>query len=61
MTLRDALEALLADGAGRVAVTGQDGAYAGVVDMSTLLNAMHGAPRERGAEEARPTGRGEPA
>ncbi|WP_405805147.1 betaine/proline/choline family ABC transporter ATP-binding protein [Streptomyces sp. NBC_00210] len=61
MTLRDALEALLADGAGRVAVTGQDGAYTGVVDMSTLLNAMHGAPGERGAEKARPTGRGEPA
>ncbi|MGP3999371.1 ABC transporter ATP-binding protein [Streptomyces sp. 8N706] len=60
-TLGDALEALLADGGGPVAVTGQGGEYVGVVDMATLLNAMNGAPEERRAEEARQTGRGEPA
>ncbi|MGP3923660.1 betaine/proline/choline family ABC transporter ATP-binding protein [Streptomyces sp. 8N616] len=61
VTLRDALEALLADGAGRVAVTGQGGEYIGVVDMATLLNAMNGAPEERRAGEAQRTGRGEPS
>ncbi|MET8679583.1 betaine/proline/choline family ABC transporter ATP-binding protein [Streptomyces sp. NPDC004647] len=60
-TLRDALEALLSDGAGRVAVTGQRGEYVGVVDMATLLNAMNGAPEERRAEEAPRTVRGEPS
>jgi osmoprotectant transport system ATP-binding protein len=60
-TLRDALEALLADGAGPVPVTGQHGQYLGVVDMATLLSAMNGAPEKRRAEEARRTGRGEPS
>ena len=41
-TLRDALEAVLTDSAGRVAVTGRRGEYTGVVDMETLLNSMHG-------------------
>ncbi|MEU1851862.1 ATP-binding cassette domain-containing protein [Streptomyces sp. NPDC019990] len=40
-TLRDALEAVLADGTGRVAVTGPHGEYTGVVDMETLLNSVH--------------------
>ncbi|MGK5694411.1 betaine/proline/choline family ABC transporter ATP-binding protein [Streptomyces sp. URMC 128] len=40
-TLRDALEAVLTDNAGRVAVTGRHGEYTGVVDMETLLNSMH--------------------
>jgi osmoprotectant transport system ATP-binding protein len=40
-TLRDALEAVLTDKAGRVAVTGRRGEYTGVVDMETLLNSVH--------------------
>ncbi|MFI9357006.1 betaine/proline/choline family ABC transporter ATP-binding protein [Streptomyces lydicus] len=37
-TLRDALEAVLTDSSGRVAVTGRRGEYTGVVDMETLMN-----------------------
>ncbi|GHB21637.1 ABC transporter ATP-binding protein [Streptomyces viridiviolaceus] len=40
-TLRDALEAVLTDNAGRVAVTGRHGRYEGVVDMETLMNSVH--------------------
>ncbi|MCX5437627.1 MULTISPECIES: betaine/proline/choline family ABC transporter ATP-binding protein [unclassified Streptomyces] len=40
-TLRDALEAVLTDNAGRVAVTGRHGVYEGVVDMETLMNSVH--------------------
>jgi osmoprotectant transport system ATP-binding protein len=40
-TLRDALEAVLTDNTGRVAVTGRRGEYTGVVDMETLLNSVH--------------------
>ncbi|MER5430805.1 ATP-binding cassette domain-containing protein [Streptomyces sp. NPDC002588] len=40
-TLRDALEAVLTDDTGRVAVTGRRGEYTGVVDMETLLNSVH--------------------
>ncbi|GAA1355535.1 betaine/proline/choline family ABC transporter ATP-binding protein [Streptomyces beijiangensis] len=40
-TLRDALEAVLTDNAGRVAVTGHRGVYEGVVDMETLMNSVH--------------------
>ncbi|MGD3111071.1 ABC transporter ATP-binding protein [Streptomyces sp. YGL11-2] len=40
-TLRDALEAVLTDNAGRVAVTGRRGEYIGVVDMETLMNNVH--------------------
>ncbi|MEU7592482.1 betaine/proline/choline family ABC transporter ATP-binding protein [Streptomyces sp. NPDC039022] len=40
-TLRDALEAVLIDNAGRVAVTGRRGQYIGVVDMETLMNNVH--------------------
>ncbi|WP_030679477.1 ABC transporter ATP-binding protein [Streptomyces rimosus] len=40
-TLRDALEAVLTDNAGRVAVTGRRGAYIGVVDVETLMNNVH--------------------
>ncbi|MFF7549092.1 ABC transporter ATP-binding protein [Streptomyces canus] len=40
-TLRDALEAVLTDDAGRVAVTGRRGEYTGVVDMETLVNSVH--------------------
>ena len=40
-TLRDALEAVLTDSAGRVAVTGRRGEYIGVVDMETLMNSVH--------------------
>nr|WP_234430508.1 betaine/proline/choline family ABC transporter ATP-binding protein [Streptomyces sp. NRRL F-4489] len=39
-TLRDALEAVLTDSAGRVAVTGRRGEYTGVVDMETLMNTV---------------------
>ncbi|GAA3877876.1 betaine/proline/choline family ABC transporter ATP-binding protein [Streptomyces lacrimifluminis] len=39
-TLRDALEAVLTDNAGRVAVTGRRGEYEGVVDMETLMNSV---------------------
>ncbi|MDX3541603.1 ABC transporter ATP-binding protein [Streptomyces europaeiscabiei] len=41
-TLRDALEAVLTDNAGRVAVTGRHGEYTGVVDMETLLDSVRG-------------------
>ncbi|MFC5722782.1 ABC transporter ATP-binding protein [Streptomyces gamaensis] len=40
-TLRDALEAVLTDNAGRVPVTGRRGAYEGVVDMETLMKSVH--------------------
>jgi osmoprotectant transport system ATP-binding protein len=40
-TLRDALEAVLTDSSGRVAVTGRRGEFIGVVDMETLLNSVH--------------------
>ncbi|MGW1378255.1 ATP-binding cassette domain-containing protein [Streptomyces sp. NPDC002446] len=40
-TLRDALEAVLTDSTGRVAVTGRRGEYIGVVDMETLMNNVH--------------------
>ncbi|MFL5997864.1 MAG: ATP-binding cassette domain-containing protein [Streptomyces sp.] len=40
-TLRDALEAVLTDNAGRVAVTGRRGEYTGVVDMETLMTSVH--------------------
>ncbi|MEU6682653.1 betaine/proline/choline family ABC transporter ATP-binding protein [Streptomyces sp. NPDC046832] len=40
-TLRDALEAVLTDNAGRVVVTGRRGEYTGVVDMETLINSVH--------------------
>jgi osmoprotectant transport system ATP-binding protein len=40
-TLRDALEAVLTDSSGRVAVTGRRGEYIGVVDMETLMNSVH--------------------
>ncbi|MGW5861871.1 betaine/proline/choline family ABC transporter ATP-binding protein [Streptomyces sp. NPDC055239] len=40
-TLRDALEAVLTDNAGRVAVTGRRGEFTGVVDMQTLMNSVH--------------------
>jgi osmoprotectant transport system ATP-binding protein len=39
-TLRDALEAVLTDNAGRVAVTGRHGEYEGVVDMETLMRSV---------------------
>ncbi|MFD7713495.1 betaine/proline/choline family ABC transporter ATP-binding protein [Streptomyces sp. NPDC059785] len=40
-TLRDALEAVLVDSAGRVAVTGRRREYIGVVDLETLMNSVH--------------------
>ncbi|MFI6933432.1 ATP-binding cassette domain-containing protein [Streptomyces sp. NPDC050287] len=40
-TVRDALEAVLTDSAGRVAVTGRRGEYTGVVDVETLVNSVH--------------------
>ncbi|GAB2846449.1 betaine/proline/choline family ABC transporter ATP-binding protein [Streptomyces deserti] len=40
-TLRDALEAVLTDSAGRVAVTGRFGQYTGVVDRETLIDSVH--------------------
>ncbi|WP_405614474.1 betaine/proline/choline family ABC transporter ATP-binding protein [Streptomyces sp. NBC_00076] len=40
-TVRDALEAVLTDSAGRVAVTGRRGEYTGVVDVETLMNSVH--------------------
>lgn len=40
-TLRDALEAVLTDVGGRVAVTGRRGEFIGVVDMETLMNSVH--------------------
>ncbi|WP_327729482.1 ATP-binding cassette domain-containing protein [Streptomyces sp. NBC_00487] len=41
-TLRDALEAVLTDSAGRVAVTGPHGQYTGVLDTETLLHSVRG-------------------
>ncbi|MFE1454356.1 betaine/proline/choline family ABC transporter ATP-binding protein [Streptomyces sp. NPDC058735] len=40
-TLRDALEAVLTDCAGRVVVTGRRGEYTGVVDVGTLMKSVH--------------------
>jgi osmoprotectant transport system ATP-binding protein len=40
-TVRDALEAVLTDSAGRVAVTGPRGEYTGMVDVETLVNSVH--------------------
>jgi osmoprotectant transport system ATP-binding protein len=40
-TLRDALEAVLTDDAGRVAVTGRRGEFRGVLDMETLMTSVH--------------------
>ncbi|MFD3550199.1 betaine/proline/choline family ABC transporter ATP-binding protein [Streptomyces sp. NPDC058655] len=40
-TLHDALEAVLTDSGGRVAITGRRGEYIGVVDMETLMNSVH--------------------
>lgn len=40
-TLRDALEAVLTDSSGRVAVTDGRGTYEGVVDVETLMNSVH--------------------
>ncbi|MGW7414545.1 betaine/proline/choline family ABC transporter ATP-binding protein [Streptomyces sp. NPDC054863] len=56
-TLRDALEAVLIDNAGRVAVTGRRGEFTGVVDMATLMNSvqeMLEADRLEAAEHRRP-------
>ncbi|MGC5342173.1 betaine/proline/choline family ABC transporter ATP-binding protein [Streptomyces sp. DT24] len=39
-TLHDALEAVLIDSGGRVAVTGRRGEFTGVVDMHTLMNSV---------------------
>jgi osmoprotectant transport system ATP-binding protein len=39
-TLRDALEAVLTESGGRVAVTGRRGEYIGVVDMQTLMDSV---------------------
>ncbi|MDF6062785.1 betaine/proline/choline family ABC transporter ATP-binding protein [Streptomyces sp. JH010] len=39
-TLHDALEAVLTDSGGRVAVTGRRGEFIGVVDMHTLMNSV---------------------
>jgi len=39
-TLHDALEAVLTDSSGRVAVTGRRGEFIGVVDMRTLMNSV---------------------
>lgn len=66
-TLRDALEAVLTDDCGRVAVTGRRGEYTGVVDMETLMNSVRALlgtdrleatvaapdPRENGAARTR--------
>ncbi|MEV0636888.1 betaine/proline/choline family ABC transporter ATP-binding protein [Streptomyces sp. NPDC050619] len=40
-TLGEALEAVLTDTAGRVAVTGRRGEYLGVVDVESLMNSVH--------------------
>ncbi|WP_085207606.1 betaine/proline/choline family ABC transporter ATP-binding protein [Streptomyces sp. Amel2xC10] len=64
-TLRDALEAVLTNGSGRVAVTGPRGEYTGVVDVGTLMDAVHElleADRRRagrdtdGMDDGRPQG-----
>ncbi|MFC4609403.1 betaine/proline/choline family ABC transporter ATP-binding protein [Streptomyces maoxianensis] len=39
-TLHDALDAVLIDSSGRVAVTGRRGEFIGVVDMETLMNSV---------------------
>ncbi|MFI0983544.1 betaine/proline/choline family ABC transporter ATP-binding protein [Streptomyces sp. NPDC021093] len=57
-TLRDALEAVLIDNAGRVAVTGRRGEFTGVVDMATLMNSvqeMLEADRLEAAEHRSPS------
>lgn len=59
-TLRDALEAVLTDDAGRVVVTGRRGEYTGVVDMETLLNSVR-ALLEADRNEARAGRRKAPA
>ncbi|MEU6083769.1 ATP-binding cassette domain-containing protein [Streptomyces sp. NPDC047108] len=59
-TLRDALEALLADGARPVAVTREDGTYLGAVDMATLLNAVNATP-DGAADGAAEGSTGDPA
>jgi osmoprotectant transport system ATP-binding protein len=41
-TLREALEAVLTDSAGRVAVTGPNGVYAGAVHLAGLLDTVRG-------------------
>ncbi|MEV4863615.1 ATP-binding cassette domain-containing protein [Streptomyces ossamyceticus] len=41
-TLREALEAVLTDSAGRVAVTGPNGVYAGAVHLEGLLDSVRG-------------------
>ncbi|SPF03202.1 ABC transporter ATP-binding protein [Streptomyces sp. MA5143a] len=41
-TLREALEAVLTDSAGRAAVTGRNGVYAGAVHLEGLLDAVRG-------------------
>ncbi len=56
-TLRDALEAVLTDNAGRVAVTGRRGEYEGVVDMETLMNSVHELLEADRLEAARGAGR----
>ncbi|MEV0370718.1 betaine/proline/choline family ABC transporter ATP-binding protein [Streptomyces sp. NPDC050636] len=68
-TLRDALEAVLTDSAGRVAVTGRRGEYIGVVDMETLMSNVHqlleadrlDAVEHRNQLDERSTGRTQPA
>ncbi|GAB7108724.1 betaine/proline/choline family ABC transporter ATP-binding protein [Streptomyces phaeofaciens JCM 4814] len=63
-TLRDALEAVLTDGSGRVAVTGRHGEYAGVVDVETLMRSVHTlleADRARTRPEREAVGEGWPA
>ena len=63
-TLRDALEAVLTDSSGRVAVTGLHGEYAGVVDVETLMKSVHAlleADRARTGPEREAVGEGWPA
>ncbi|WP_227025493.1 betaine/proline/choline family ABC transporter ATP-binding protein [Streptomyces tsukubensis] len=55
-TLRDALEAVLTDNAGRVAVTGRRGEYEGVVDMKTLMNSVQELLEEDRLEAAESRG-----
>jgi osmoprotectant transport system ATP-binding protein len=59
-TLRDALEAILTDSAGRVAVTGPRGEFTGVVDVETLMKCVHellDADRLAAEEHTRSVGR----
>ncbi|MFE1341928.1 betaine/proline/choline family ABC transporter ATP-binding protein [Streptomyces sp. NPDC058733] len=58
-TLRDALEAVLTDRAGRVAVTGPDGTYAGVLALETLMRSVHGLLASERTEAGGGRGRGE--